>query len=64
MRECDAQRAAAVLVALRFSTNHGYVCVADSYSLHVRIAGWNHDPVLHRVNDPQRATIASLHDAC
>ena len=37
MRECDAQPAA--LVAPCWIINHGYVCVTDTYILHMRTAG-------------------------
>ena len=38
MRECDAQPAS--LAAPCQIILNGYVCVADSYTLHMRTAGW------------------------
>ena len=38
MRSCDAQPA--LLAASCNIICHGYVCVADSYKLHMRTAGW------------------------
>ena len=38
MRECDAQPA--LLAAPCLIICNGYVCVSDSYTLHMRTAGW------------------------
>ena len=42
MRECDAQPAALVAPSGCWIIIHGYVCVTDTYILHMRTAGWSH----------------------
>ena len=70
MRRCDAQPA--LLAASCHIICNGYVCVADSYKLHMRVVGWtqpryNHVSVMRERDavcvDAMRSPHCLLHPA-